>query len=768
MNITGSPDKIRQFCAAALLLLFFGVGAVYNYRNTMDFQILDPEEFTMPDSLRDTLSEGTLELKEGPVEIDSPQMWLERGSYVFGVTYDNLGGGTSSLCLYSPGMMDEDGNIGITFDRIELEQGSGRALLHCVSSQDISNLELQIFCEDGGLTLSEISMRNEKKMTDPLWLYALGVLLTAALWRYLLRWRTSPQYKEKLMLAAAFSVLIFLAMVPYLNRYLIIGDDLKFHLARINGISTAVRNGDLWPRINPVQAYGYGYASALMYPQVFLYPAALLHLAGMSLMNSYKCLVFLLQLSTAFSSYAAFGRMFRSRYAGIMGAFLYVLSLNRLTNLYVRADLGEMLAMIFFPMMAYAMYEILYRDHRKWYWAAAAFTGIFFSHILSAELTLVVAAVTCLFCIRRFIETPQRFLSLCKAAGITVLLCLWQIVPILTYTGEKLTVFGPSGLYLPDWLVTLTDVVSIFSDRGLHSLGIALGTGAGVYLVIDLYYRGARKKTDGSVTQLLSLGRIAILWACVTFAMTLWIFPWDMLCRVSVIDKLIKSIQFPWRLLTITNLMLCIASVAAFMILIGKRPRWAAGITLAVCAGCVAGSFSFIQQASVMDAIEKRAYAENTILTDYLYLYEGESAEAFKDRGNLILSREEDLWRITDYNKEGVRLSAVLTATKEHGDSQVEVPLYYYPGYRASINGVETPVERGDKGTVRVMLPAGSEECRLSVWFEDPALWKIADAVSAAAFGAVVLYLALSLVKKGRRPSERAQDRENASGALLE
>ncbi len=169
---------VKWLGGIVILLLALGVVAVYSYRNTVDFQILDLNEFTMPEQLRGNITDGVLRIEktgngQGRFAVASPPMWLKEGSYVFGVAYHTSG--KENYCrLYSPGMMDENGNAGVVFDSVSLEQGEGRIFLNCSSPQTINNLELQIFYEDGDLELSEITMRNTKKLTDPLWLYALG------------------------------------------------------------------------------------------------------------------------------------------------------------------------------------------------------------------------------------------------------------------------------------------------------------------------------------------------------------------------------------------------------------------------------------------------------------------------------------------------------------------------------------------------------------------------------------------------------------------
>lgn len=745
--------KIKRHLGMICLVLGMGVSACYSYIDTLDFQMLNLEDFTVPEELSNHVTEGVFSLKrttdgEGNFLLSSPQMWLESGEYVIGINYKCNSDG--NYCqLYSPGMMDEAGNIGVIYESQKFEIGEGRLYFRPVFSQDVSNLELRIFCENGDMELSEIAVRNTKKLTDPLWFFGFGVLLLLLVSNLMRHWRKTPRYVENLLLMSAFWILVFLTMLPYLNSYLIIGHDLKFHLARINGITEGLRNGVFPVRINPIQSYGYGYASAILYPQVFLYPAALLHLSGMSLMNSYKVLVFLIQIGSIFSSGFSFARVFGSRKAGIMGAFLYVLSINRLGNMYIRGDLGEMLAMIFFPLAFYGIYEIVWGDERKWLWESAAISGIFFSHILSTELVVIVTAVFCVIRAGRFVKEPKRIAALCKAAAVTVMICLWQIVPIITYARENLSVFGKANIYLPDRLLPLSEIFAVFSNSGAKSLGIFLGAGALLYLLVSSYIR-SKGNVSHTAERWLRLGRTGLIAALITLAMTLWIFPWQLLCRWIVIDRMIKMLQFPWRLLAVSSFMLCVTCVAAVMLISINWKAYARPLTILICLCSVLGSLYFIEQSSGMEAIRNRADAENINLTDYLYFYSGQSDALLRERGNVITTGGEGLWRIADYKKQGTSLSAELFFQAGHTDSWVEVPLYYYPGYHASINGENALLEQGNDGVIRVLLPDGFEQGRLQVWFDDFPAWKAADGVSALSFCILAGYGFLSGRKKRR------------------
>ena len=86
-------------------------------------------------------------------------------------------------------------------------------------------------------------------------------------------------------------VILLIASIPLLNNYLIRGHDIYFHLMRIEGLAQGMKTGDFPVRIQPAWYGGYGYAVSVFYSDLFLYPVALLRLAGVSLQDSYKVYV---------------------------------------------------------------------------------------------------------------------------------------------------------------------------------------------------------------------------------------------------------------------------------------------------------------------------------------------------------------------------------------------------------------------------------------------------------------------------------------------
>ena len=102
--------------------------------------------------------------------------------------------------------------------------------------------------------------------------------------------------------AVCYLVIILMASIPLFNNYLIRGHDIYFHLMRIEGLAQGLGAGEFPVRIQPAWYDGYGYAVSVFYSDLFLYPAALLRLLGISLQDAYKVYVVLCNVATTLIS----------------------------------------------------------------------------------------------------------------------------------------------------------------------------------------------------------------------------------------------------------------------------------------------------------------------------------------------------------------------------------------------------------------------------------------------------------------------------------
>lgn len=231
--------------------------------------------------------------------------FLQPGEYTLEITYEHSPGG-NVLCIGSDEMIDGNNRLGILFRQQELPEGSG--VIRVPLSLDRPSYGVYVRTardrEDRGYLTRVIIQSNGLIYKDN---YALCIIMAASgILLALLFRKNSPEKgpgqngggsgSPGLVLTG----MGLLASLPLFSQALLWGDDTAFHLVRLEGIYQALASGVFPVRITPQQMAGYGTLTASMYPQLFLYPAALLRFCGVSLVLCYKILLTGTNIATAF------------------------------------------------------------------------------------------------------------------------------------------------------------------------------------------------------------------------------------------------------------------------------------------------------------------------------------------------------------------------------------------------------------------------------------------------------------------------------------
>lgn len=131
---------------------------------------------------------------------------------------------------------------------------------------------------------------------------------------------------------------------------------------------------------------------------MFLYFPAVLAMIGFQLQTAYKAYMLGVNIATCLVAYFCFGKMFKSDKIGLLASLVYKLAPYRLSNLYIRAAVGEYTAMISFPLIFYGLFSI-YREEEKCQKGCIAaivgYTGLIQTHIISCE---IIGFLTIIFC----------------------------------------------------------------------------------------------------------------------------------------------------------------------------------------------------------------------------------------------------------------------------------------------------------------------------------------------------------------------------------
>lgn len=568
----------------------------------------------------------------------------------------------------------------------------------------------------------------------------LGAVLTVLL---VLSWDTSAlgrmRRRDALMVLGAAA----LSCMPLLWGGVFDGHDMLFHLNRIEGIASGLRCGQFPVRIHASTLLGYGYAASEFYPELFLYIPAILRNMGVSLCASVRVFEAGINLLAALSCYVSAKAIFDSRRTAVGASVLYTLCVYRLVNLYTRATLGESLAMIFFPLIIWSLYEVLRRDDGKWPLLALGMTGVCMSHLLSTLFSVLFCAIAAAFSLPKLMREKHRFLAILKAAAITVLCCVWFYVPMMQYSGDGVStsvvldaqenVLQPGGFFV----AFAGDMNADIPEDFAYTIGVVPGLAllVGCALLLVRRYAQGKAVMDGKDRVALALGALGV----VALLGATDAFPWELVCSLRrPFSTFFKQIQFPWRLVGVAVPMMSMAAAWGYL----KDDRHAsagAAVIVALCAACSGYTMQcMVQRTPVLD---KETFTD-TRISQFEYTYVGTEKTALKP-GDIRVGGAEGAYSVLEMTKRGTNLTAVI---EMDGGAYIEFPLLYYPGYQATVDGIPCTVARGTNNMLRVYGTASGQTAKVDISFKPPMTWIAAQSVSL--LGLALLILSLRRMKR--------------------
>lgn len=718
MKIT-AKSKVLYLVGVCCIIFLLWIGnegnnplAYFGSEMQYSFGVLDSNEaLVIKDSIART-----------GIAASTPQIVVNRGTYTINFSY----------------MADTAGNVvelweqGSKVAGWELKPAQNSFSQEFTLAKDAKQLSIRLYYGGTGtFVIQRIELVPRTLFyTDTYFMILLFVLLNIAgclLYRKHLK---APIAQEKLIDACIIAGVALLAMSPMFSTYLYNGDDLCYHLARIEGIKDCILDGQIPAIIMPDALNGNGYLNA-MYPYLFLYIGAFLRICRVSLGLSYKMVVFCANLGSALCAYYAFRSISKSRRAVILGVVLYTLMPYRFTNIFSRGDLGETLALTFWPLVIVGMYHVLLGDRKKWYFLVLGFSGILQSHILSVMFVMAFCAISFLIYIVN-VWKEKRYVEICKAAGVTILLNLWFLVPFLYYyfkesLGTELLRW--SGYF--DQSINPSNFAQSISlyNKQYFSLGLPLlgCIGIGVlYLVCE------KKKDESELDRYLCF--LLILGVILTW-MTTGYFPSKELRQNGFLDSIMTMLQFPWRFLGPA----CTCFLFVGVIWLSKSE------ILKPYRNLIFALFIGLNLLTVQ-----------TIPTDNIHMpYRSAAATASKGHDSKMAANigifYPHEWRldgitddrlvtsvivsdlnhvnVTNYGKVGTKAAAVYTADTE--GNYLEMPILNYAGYRAwDENGEKLEILEGDDHRIRVMISGDGKEHEVHVRFGPVPGFLAASAIS--------------------------------------
>ena len=621
-----------------------------------------------------------------------------------------------------------------------------------------TNKTIRLVAYDGGgvFTLGKVTIQQDRVYA---WVRVLGWLLAAFFLDLLLLLflPTSPLAIRNADLRGCLFLLggaVLLASMPVLMQGVgIFGDDIHFHLSRIDAIAQGLKAGQLPVRIYSQAKNGYGYAPSLFYGELCLYFPAVLRTLGVSVQLSYHLYVLAVQMLTAGIAFYSFRQMFSHNKTALLGSVLYLLNPYRLQNLYWRAAVGEYTAMAFLPLIPAALCLLYGKKEPTKKQAGVACTEMVIAfgmllqtHMISLEIMVLATAVFCLFHLRRTFSRCVLFVWL-KSVAIVLLLNLWFLLPFLEIMG--------SGIYGGMYGGTTMNAGRMIQRSGYaipkvltwnthgRNIGIELIIGCMVFLWAWIGHDEGVPHREQKIG-LWSTGiGLAACWASTNT------FPWGLVGALpGKISGILLAIQFPWRYLTLAAILLTLATLCAVSLL--RPKKLARPLAVLLLSASLLGVGFFYREYLPSESGEyvgdsgELIYVDHLVTNvawyyDKLYLPIG----AKETRDGFVIEKKATTAEVEQIEK--TENGVILQYTAGMGeDGIIELPLLYYPVYGIK-EGAGT-LFKTENGMLGIQVPAGSSGT-IRVAVQEPLRWRLAELVSAV----TVLVWSGSMKKKRRK-----------------
>jgi len=550
------------------------------------------------------------------------------------------------------------------------------------------------------------------------------------------------QILKKLRFILVVLAISLFACHPYLNKILPYAHDLGYHLNRINEMCKQIILGNFPVLIHSEILNGLGYANSLFYPEVFLYiPVAFIYFLKFDLIDAYKIFIVIITFFTFLSMYYTSMKIFKKKQIAWLSTILYTFSLYRLTDVYVRGAVGELLTFIFLPLIVAGLYEVIFDENKKWWLIAIGLFGIANSHMLSFAMTIPLILFICLINVDKIFKDKKRLLNLVIAAIVSVIITVGFFGPLIEQKcNDKFFVDGNSREDAQIIKDRATSIDLALSNRlkvgdGVNSniTDAALSEGIGIILlilpVLIFFSKDISYKNNRYCIQMLAI-------AGITYLMTTLLFPWDKLQALSII-------QFPFRLNIIPTVLLSLVGAFAFYNFVKNKNDMTVIFTIVI----------LLTASNQLDQLDINVFdyqLEQFMAGVGREVGMGEYLPEGVDLGDVNLYNINDKESKIEFTRKGSEIT--FEYDNKELDMQINIPFIYYKGYKAYIEEEsgkvsELLVSKNEQNAHVLVSSDEKLEGKIIVKYEMTNVQKICYTISFIALFALGVYIVVSLVK---------------------
>ena len=540
--------------------------------------------------------------------------------------------------------------------------------------------------------------------------------------------------------------------------------DGNYHLYRFATSISAFDDGQKLLQLDADQLQGFGQAPNLFYGPMLSWLVLIVFKITSNLQISLMFLMLVATIATTFGAYYTSKKIFKSEKAGFFTALIFTLEPFHVGELLTRGSFSEYLAFAFIPFIILAIYQIIFEsktDFKRIFMLAFSAFGIIMNHNLTAVLIAAMAALFVVFNIRKVFSKPKILFSLILAGILTVGFSAIFILPFLEVREVGIyNIFNPDfqkWFYVNGSQVTPADAwlpTNMFRPPAGHA-SVMFGLSP-VLLVLTIGFLVFRKDIKNTNYRRFSMMSIVISAIFVLFSTRIFAF-------IPAVQNFHSMLQFSQRMLIIQSVLL--PFVAGYFI--GEKLKNKREIMIAAAIA----SISYIHITT--SAIEPGKFALpmnvgidynlidiNIAMGEYQPIFPkvenvkdisataaGYVKKTISEKGKKadVISGSA---KISGFEKKGSRMRLVVSENKN--GAEIEFPMFYYPGFKAVLNGKPVKTNYSNKNRmVSVKLNPGQNGA-LEVYYGISSATKIGSIVSGLSFLACGLFMVIKRYKNAK------------------
>jgi len=516
-------------------------------------------------------------------------------------------------------------------------------------------------------------------------------------------------------------ILLILAIIPGSIPLLTNGfyepHDLH-HLADIHQMFRAFETGQFPPRLGPDFTWGFGYPLFHFYYVLPFYLGAFYYWLFGSLTWAFK-LVFLTSIAISIFGMFAFLRLYLGKIASFCGSFLFLYTPYRAVQLYVRGAMGEALSLAILPWVAWSLVRLIRNTNRKNF---SLFVLILSAYLLTHNYLWVLAlpflGILALGEIYKQKHKLKPFFVLFLSALSSLLVTIYWWLPALL---DQKLVAEKTPFLLADHFPFLKQLLipSWGYGSSVWGPGDEISFQLGIVNVTAILFLGIFFLSKKTTLKSFFLAAIALAGFAISLAF--------MNIRTYFIWRIIPFydfIQFPWRLLFLTGFF---SSVSTGIVV--ENIKYKKVFTVIVILTSLVLTLGYFKPSKIVftddDYYLDRFFNDPNYSEDYLLLpkwSEVRPSMPISDKVQLESGEILSLSRKNDLNYK--------IATNSESPDLLTFYSYYFPGWRATVDGVEAKIVPG-KPYGQITLPLTEGEHEINIFWAETQARKVMDYISA-------------------------------------